>query len=144
MVYTELVKKACLLLFRVQGEQLDNGGYPYPMHPLHLAEQMDDEPSTLTALLHDVAEDTSVSVDDLAGMGFPADVIEALRLLTHDDKEPYFDYVRRIKQNPLAAKVKAADLRHNSDISRIRDVDDKALKRLEIYKTALAILEESD
>ena len=86
-------------------------------HPYHLAEQMDDEATTCTALLHDVVEDTDVTLKDLA-QEFPAEIIDALRLLTHQPGVPYLDYVRALATNPIARAVKRADLRHNMDETR--------------------------
>lgn len=97
--------------------QVDYNGIPYIFHPIHLAEQMDDEISCCAALLHDVAEDTDVTLEQLAEE-FPSEVIEVLMLLTHDKNVNYFDYVRSIKDNPTAKKVKLADLDHNSNQSR--------------------------
>lgn len=101
---------------------------------------MDDEYSTCVALLHDVVEDTDISLDDLTSDGFPAEVIDALALMTHDDKVPYMDYAREIKTNPIATKVKLADLEHNSDLTRLDIVDDAALERADKYRQALSIL----
>jgi (p)ppGpp synthase/HD superfamily hydrolase len=117
---------------------------PYVFHPFHLAEQMTDEISTVCALLHDVVEDTDITFVDLSKMGFPAEVIEVLRLLTHDDAVPYFDYVREISKNPVAKAVKLADLRHNSDSTRLDVVDEWAKKREKKYKTAITMLTETD
>lgn len=140
MIYTTLTKKALLISFSAHMNQLDKGGMPYVYHPYHLAEQMDDELSVCTALLHDVVEDTSVTIDDIKNEGFPEEVIEALRLLTHDDSVPYMEYVRKIKPNEIARKVKAADLEHNSDLSRLNTVDGAALERVEKYRQAINIL----
>ena len=85
MIYTENTKKALKLCFEAHKEQKDKSGLPYVFHPFHLAEQMEDEDTTITALLHDVAEDTDVTLEDIAGMGFPQKVMEALALLTHDE-----------------------------------------------------------
>lgn len=74
-------------------------------------------------------------------MGFPAQVVEALGLLTHDPAVPYLEYVAAIKPNPIARAVKLADLRHNSDLSRLDRVDGKALARAEKYRKAIALLE---
>ena len=76
--------------------------------------------------------------------GFSEEVLTALRLLTHDKSEPYMDYVARIKGNPLATAVKLADLRHNSDLSRLSVVDDKALDRVNKYAKAIKFLEDVD
>ena len=101
---------------------------------------MDDEISTVCALLHDVVEDTEITIEDLHAMGFPREVIEALTLLTHEESVPYMDYVRRISENSTAKKVKIADLMHNSDTTRLEFVDERAVKRNQKYSEALAIL----
>ena len=88
MIYTDLTKKALKLCFEAHKEQKDKSGLPYVFHPFHLAEQMKDEKTTVAALLHDVAEDTPITLEELAEMGFDPDVIDALRLLTHDDSSP--------------------------------------------------------
>lgn len=143
MLYTDLTKKALQISFRAHQHQLDKGGMPYVYHPFHLAEQMDDEIAVCVALLHDVAEDTDITVEDLQNAGFPPAVTDALRLMTHDDSVPYMDYVRALKANPVARRVKLADLRHNSDLSRLHRADAKALRRVEKYKQAIALLTEA-
>lgn len=140
MIYTEKTKRALKLCFEAHKNQTDKSGMPYVFHPFHLAEQMSSEITVITALLHDVVEDTDYTIDDLREMDFGEEVIEALALLTHDDSEPYMDYVARIKENPVARAVKLADLEHNSDMSRLSVVDDYALKRAEKYKAAIEIL----
>ncbi len=102
---------------------------------------MQDENTVCVALLHDVVEDTEITFEELEKVGFSEEIIEALKLLTHDEAVPYMEYVRAIKKNPIATKVKLADLRHNSDLSRLDVVDEKALKRVEKYKMAMKILE---
>ena len=142
MIYTPKTKKALRLCFDAHKEQVDKTGLPYVFHPFHLAEQMTDEDTTVCALLHDVVEDTEYTLEDLEGMGFGASVIEALRLLTHDPVVPYFDYVAAISENSIAKAVKLADLRHNSDLSRLDEIDERALRRTEKYKTAILMLSE--
>ena len=144
MIYTPQTKKALKLCFEAHKDQLDKSGLPYVFHPFHLAEQMTDEKTTVAALLHDVAEDTPITLDDLAEMGFDSDVIDALRLLTHDDDTPYMDYVAKIKPNPIARAVKLADLAHNSDMSRLDEsmIDEWALRRAQKYRDAIAFLTE--
>ena len=117
MVYTELTNKALRFAYNAHHGQLDYNGIPYIFHPVHLAEQMDDEISCCVALLHDVVEDTAVTMEELAAQ-FPPEVLEVVQLLTHDSDTDYFDYVRAIKVNPVAVKVKLADLAHNSDQTR--------------------------
>ena len=140
MIYTAITKKAMKLAYEAHQGQTDKNGMPYIFHPVHLAEQMTDENTTVCALLHDVVEDTPYTLPDLRAMGFHPEVIDALTLLTHDKSDPYMDYVRKIKMNRIASAVKLADLRHNSDLSRLDMVDDDALKRVKKYKQAMSIL----
>ena len=132
---------ALKLCFAAHKEQLDKCGIPYVFHPFHLAEQMQTEETTIVALLHDVVEDTDYTLEDIAAMGFDPVITDALTLLTHDEAVPYMDYVRAIKDNPVAKAVKLADLKHNSDLSRLDIVDEKALARREKYLKALELLE---
>ena len=140
MIYTRLTKMALRLCFDSHKEQTDKTGMPYVFHPFHLAEQMDDEISTVCALLHDVVEDTDMTLGQLGEMGFPNQVLEVLNLLTHREEVPYMDYVREIAKNPIAKKVKLADLAHNSDATRLDYVDERMAARFNKYKEAMAIL----
>ena len=140
MIYTQLTKKALKLCFEAHKNQTDKTGLPYVFHPFHLAEQMTDEYTTVTALLHDVVEDTNYTLNDLKEMGYPDEVITALSLLTHDDGSEYMEYVKRLKNNPIARAVKLADLKHNSDLSRYDTIDNRAVKRTARYKQAIEIL----
>ena len=141
MIYTALTKQALKLCFEAHRDQIDKSGMPYVFHPFHLAEQMDTEESTIVALLHDIVEDTDYTLQDLKTLGFHSNVIDALALMTHDPKIPYMEYVKGISANPLATKVKLADLRHNSDLSRLDSVDEKALSRVKKYAAAIELLE---
>ena len=144
MIYTPMTKRAMKLCFAAHRDQTDKSGMPYVFHPFHLAEQMTDELTTVTALLHDVVEDTTYTLDDLRRMGFPDEVIGALTLLTHDPAVPYLDYVARISSDPIAKAVKLADLRHNSDLTRLDHPSEKDLARVEKYRKAIRLLEESE
>ena len=142
MLYTALTKKAMKIAFDAHKNQTDKTGLPYIFHPFHLAEQMTDEATACAALLHDVVEDTPITFEQLEKEGFPGEILDALRLLTHDEAVPYMDYVKQIKTNPIAAKVKLADLMHNSDLTRLDVVDERALRRTEKYKKAIDLLME--
>lgn len=142
MIYTAGTKKALKVCFEAHKDQVDKSGAPYVFHSFHLAEQMKDEKTTIVALLHDVIEDTEYTFEDLRNMGFDNEVIEALMLMTHNKDIPYMDYVAKIKHNPIAKAVKLADLQHNSDLSRLDVVDEKALKRKEKYSEAISLLTE--
>ena len=141
MIYTPLTKKAMKLCFEAHKDQVDKSGLPYVFHPFHLAEQMTNELTAVTALLHDVVEDSDYTLADLGEMGFPATVLDALAMLTHDGGSAYLEYVARLKTNPIARAVKLADLRHNSDLTRLDHVDEKALARVEKYRKAIELLE---
>ena len=142
MIYTDTTKKAMKLCFQAHKEQTDKSGIPYVFHPIHLAEQMGDEDTTVVALLHDVVEDTDYTLEDLRAMGFNQNVIEAIRQMTHAEGVPYLDYVAKIKENPIARAVKLADLAHNSDLTRLDTVDEKAMARVQKYAQAIRLLEE--
>lgn len=142
MIYTTLTKKALSICFDAHKDQRDKSGAPYVFHPFHLAEQMTDEYTVCTALLHDVVEDTDTTLEDLRSEGFPEEVLEALALLTHDADTPYMDYVKGLKHNPIARAVKLADLAHNSDPTRLEVMDEWALARAEKYRAAIKLLSE--
>ena len=117
MIYTEMTIKAIKVAYEAHLGQLDYNDVPYIFHPYHLAEQMDDEVSCTVALLHDVVEDTHLTLSDLEQI-FPTQVVEIVRLLTHDEGIDYFDYIRKIKTDSIATKVKLEDLKHNSNEAR--------------------------
>ena len=141
MIYTDLTKKAMKIMVQQHEGQKDRSGLPYAFHPWHVAESMDDEISTVVALLHDTIEDTSMTFDDLRAQGIPEEAIEALTLLTHDKNVEYLDYVKALAPNPIARKVKLSDLKHNSDLGRLDEVTDLDLKRNEKYSKAIEYLE---
>ena len=151
MIYTELTNKALRFAYNAHHGQLDYNGIPYIFHPVHLAEQMDDEISCCAALLHDVIEDTHVTWEDLEHE-FPHDVVEVVRLLTHEESaehnpQNYFAYLLPIKAHPIAKKVKLADIAHNSDQSRCVN-SDLTVEQLsywkEKYAKAIEILTEGE
>ncbi|MGO5543216.1 HD domain-containing protein [Blautia sp. HCP3S3_H10_1] len=118
MVYTPLTIKAMKIAYEAHMGQCDQSGVPYIFHPVHLAEQMTDEVTTCIALLHDVLEDTSLTIQELE-KEFPEEITRAVLLLTHDPAEDYLAYVRRLCENPLARRVKIADIAHNTDETRL-------------------------
>ena len=101
-----MTKKALRLCFDAHKDQKDKSDLPYVFHPFHLAEQMTDEATTIVALLHDVIEDTDVTLADLQAEGFSREILDAVALLTHDKSVNYTDYVLKIKENPIAKAVK--------------------------------------
>lgn len=140
MIYTPQTKKALKLCFKAHKKQVDKSGIPYVFHPFHLAEQMETEETTVVALLHDLVEDTRYTIKYLTKKGFPKTITDAIKLLTHEKGVNYMDYVKKIKSNPIARAVKIADLKHNSDLTRLDEITEKALKRREKYLEALELL----
>ena len=143
MIYTPMTKIALKLCFEAHKDQIDKSGMPYVFHPFHLAEQMADENTTIVALLHDVIEDTEYTLDDLRKFGFAEDVLSAISLMTHADDVPYMEYVVKIKTNPIAKAVKLADLKHNSDMSRLDRITQIDEERAKKYTQAIELLENS-
>lgn len=141
MIYTEYTKLALKICYQAHKNQLDKSGLPYVFHPFHIAEQMKDEDTTIAALLHDVVEDTSVTLEDLKKYGFSEEVISAIAVMTHDPNVEYMEYIAQVKKNPIAAAVKLEDLRHNSDLTRLDKVTAKDIQRNEKYKKAMELLE---
>lgn len=133
MIYTPLTNKAMKIAYEAHHGQADHSGVPYIFHPFHVAEQMTDEMTACTALLHDVVEDTNVTIEELESE-FPKEVTDALRLLTHDISEDYFEYVRRIKANPIAVAVKLADIEHNADHTRLIGCTDVSPEQIEWWR----------
>ena len=121
--------------------QVDKAGVAYIEHPKFVANLVNTEEEKIVALLHDVIEDTTGTLQDLKKYGFSKEVIEAIILLTKNKTVKYSEYIRNIKLNKIARIVKIADLKHNSDISRLSSITQKDLDRLKKYKEALRILE---
>jgi (p)ppGpp synthase/HD superfamily hydrolase len=136
-----MTKKAMKTAYKAHEGQTDKSGVPYIFHSYHVAEQMDTEDAVITALLHDVVEDTPLTLSDLEKEGFSKAVLEALALLTHDRNVPYMDYIHGLEHNEIALRVKIADLKHNSDISRLDQPDQKDRERQKKYRQALACLQ---
>lgn len=140
MIYTYLTKKAMKIAYNAHLNQVDKSGMPYIFHPIYIAERMDDEESTIVALLHDTIEDSDLTICDLKMEGFSESVIEALVCLTHDKNMQYEEYIQIIKENPLAKKVKKVDLEHNSLLERLEIVDESVMNRLKKYEKAKEML----
>lgn len=113
--------------------QKDKGGNDYIEHPKAVASMMDTDIEKAVAYLHDVVEDTKISFDDLKEYGFPNQIIEAVKALTKQKNESYDVYIDRVIKNSIAKKVKLADMKHNSDITRIKNPSQKDYDRCQKY-----------
>ena len=140
MIYSDNIKRAMNICFNAHKNDYDKAGYPYVFHPFYVSTRMHDEDSIIVALLHDVVEDHGdmYTLENLRDL-FGDKVYNALVLLTHSDDIPYMEYIKRIKENNLARKVKLADLKHNSDINRLNGVKPN---KYDLYIEAINYLEE--
>jgi (p)ppGpp synthase/HD superfamily hydrolase len=122
--------------------QKDKAGAPYILHPLRVMLKMNTDRERMVAVLHDVVEDTPYTLDALCRLGFPPEVVEAVDALTRreDQGETYEVFVLRAGCNPLARRVKIADLEDNMDLTRIADPQEKDHQRIERYRRAMAAL----
>ena len=147
MFYSRLINRAIDIAYSAHEHQRDKAGRPYFMHPVIVASQMNSEYEICAALLHDVVEDARDPEKRLEEIEreFPKEITDAVKILTHDKHTDYMDYIREIKKNPIARKVKLADLNHNLDITRIQDnpkLLEGFLRRREKYEKAREILSE--
>ena len=141
MINTKLTRSASKIAYKAHEGQTDKAGVPYIFHPIHIAEQMDSEESCVVALLHDVIEDSDITLEILSKY-FNDDIITALRVLTKKENDDYVMYIKRVKTNKLATKVKIKDLEHNRDLTRLDEVTDKDRKRSLKYWQAIRYLED--
>jgi (p)ppGpp synthase/HD superfamily hydrolase len=128
---------------RAHKGQTDKAGIDYIQHPIAVAEKVDGEDAKVVALLHDVLEDTEISEPTIRRL-FGDTIADAVVALTKRSGESYMEFVVRAKLNPIARKVKIADIEHNSDLSRLKTVTQKDLDRTEKYKKALSLLEDGE
>jgi (p)ppGpp synthase/HD superfamily hydrolase len=135
-----LLEKALEIALRVHAGQKQKDGSPYILHPLRVMARVHTDEERMAAVLHDVVEDSAVTIEDLRVAGFPEHVLETVRLLTHGEGISYEDYVLRLKPDPMARRIKLADLEDNSDIRRLSGIEEKDLERLRKYHRAWQIL----
>jgi len=123
--------------------QVDKGGRPYILHPLkvmHYIRAEDDEDLQCIAVMHDLLEDTDTTFEELVGLGFSDRVIAALRLLTRMPGQTEAEYMAGVLTSTDAVRVKLADLRHNSDIRRLKGIGAKDVERMKKYHAAYLTL----
>jgi (p)ppGpp synthase/HD superfamily hydrolase len=135
--------RAIVIAAEAHKGDVDKAGEMYLLHPLRVMMRMATEEERITAVLHDLLEDTDWEPEDLRREGFSEEVIQALDHLTRREGEVYHLYVKRAARNPLARVVKRMDLEDNMDLSRIAHPTEKDLARVEKYRQALGILEKA-
>ncbi|MGB4984738.1 MAG: HD domain-containing protein [Erysipelotrichaceae bacterium] len=137
-----LVDLAYSIALKAHEGQVDKGGIAYINHPVSVASFVDSDDEKVVALLHDVVEDTDINLNDLQELGIPRYLVEAIDCMTRRSNEERMAYLLRVKGNAIAKKVKIADLKHNSDISRIPFPREKDFNRVREYGEELAFLKE--
>lgn len=131
--------KALFLADKYHYGQVDKAGIPYIEHPKFVSSCVNTLEEKIVALLHDILEDTNIDLKILED-NFSNDIVNAIKTMTHKNEESYFEYIERIKLNPIAKQVKIADLNHNMDLSRLKKITPNDLERVEKYNKALEIL----
>ena len=136
------LERAIAIAAEAHAGQKDRAGAPYILHPIRLMIQMDSENVMMAAVLHDVVENSVWTLDDLRKEGYSNEVLNAVDSLTHRDKEgeDYWDYIQRAKSDPIAIKVKLADLEDNLNPDRLNEVTEKDEKRFDRYRKAQEML----
>jgi (p)ppGpp synthase/HD superfamily hydrolase len=132
----EMLGKMLVIATNAHAGQVDKGGSPYILHPLKVMHYLktDDEELMCIALGHDVIEDTAVTYRDLREAGISERVIAGIRSLTKQPGQTYEEYKESVFANPDAMRVKMADLRHNTDIRRLKGIRDKDIERMVRYQ----------
>lgn len=134
-----LIKAFCVA-YKAHKGQKDKGGKPYILHPLTVALHVKGREEKTVALLHDVIEDTDITISNLMEHGFSKNVVQAIVAITKINGETYEEYLSRVNQNKIAKKVKLADLRHNCDLTRLKEVTDRDIRRVKKYNKAISFL----
>ena len=137
-----LFEKSIIIATKAHSGQFDKGGSPYILHPLRVMLSLDNAEDRIVGILHDVLEDTSITLQHLEDNGFlgEIEILDALVSITRKSNESYKDFILRVKLNPIALRVKLADLRDNMNISRINNPTEKDFARIEKYKKAYKLL----
>lgn len=131
-----MLGKMLVIATNAHAGQFDKGGNPYILHPLKVMHYLktDDEELMCIALGHDVIEDTNTTYQDLREAGISDRVIAGIRALTKQPGQTYAEYKETVFANPDAMRVKMADLRHNTDIRRLKGIRDKDIERMVRYQ----------
>ena len=138
--FDELYKKAMKIAEKAHAGQVDKAGEPYIGHPLYVSEHVSGKPEKIAALLHDVVEDSDMTLEDLKD--FPEEIVNAVDHLTRNKEQSYENYICLLRLDPIARNVKIEDLKHNMDLSRLKEVTDDDRQRVRKYEKYLKLLQE--
>lgn len=134
---TDLLQIAIDIARRAHAGQVDKGGAPYIEHPLRVMAALDDPETKIAGVLHDVVEDSDITLADLREAGLPETSVAAVEALTKRSGEAYEAYLARVMANRMALRVKIADMTDNSDLSRLPSPTEKDLRRHDKYQRIL-------
>ncbi len=137
------LEQAIVIAAKAHTGQVDKAGAPYILHPLRVMLSLDSPEDKIVGVLHDVVEDSPTTFEDLRAAGFSETTIQALASVTRRPDEAYLTFVARAAADPIGRRVKLADLRDNTDRSRIPNPSAKDYARLERYRQAIRLLEET-
>ena len=138
------IERAIEIAANAHAGQRDKAGQPYIFHPLRVMFRVNGEHEQMAAVLHDVVEDTAITIDDLAREGFPSEVLRAIAALTKLPGETRLEAAARAAADPIARKVKLADNAENMDLSRIPNRTEKDYARCREYEEVRALLLAAD
>ena len=141
-----MLSKAIAIASNAFVDVKDKGGSPYILHCLHVMNAVKDlgEQAMIVGVMHDVIEDTTWTSESLIGQGFDERTVKLIEMVTHRNNESYEDFVKRASMNPISRAVKMADLHHNSDITRMKGLEEKDHQRIAKYFKAYAYLQEAE
>ncbi len=138
----ELLDMALAIATKAHEGQTDKAGAPYIFHPIRVANRCLTDEEKIVALLHDVIEDSETSSSDLLAKGFPRTIVDAVLSVTRNEDESYEDFIKRSRLNPIGRQVKIHDLEDNLDITRLAQVTENDIARLNKYLSAYRYLRE--
>ena len=133
----QLLEKAIRIAVNAHANQFDKAGAPYILHPIRVMNGVKKVLEKIVGVLHDVVEDTNITIEDLEKEGCPSEALEAIDALTRRIGESYTDFILRIKENEIARKIKIVDLRDNSDLFRLHEIEEKHLSLIKRYHAAM-------
>jgi len=131
------LERAIAIAAEAHTGQVDKAGVPYILHPIRVMLRVTSIEEQITAVLHDVVEDTTITLDMLLAEGFSREVVRAVDALTKRSGETYEAFVARAAMDPIGRSVKLADLAENSDLTRIQSPTTKDIERVEKYRRAI-------
>lgn len=137
-----LLEKALKIATKAHEGQTDKAGAPYIFHPIRVSNRCSTDEERITALLHDTIEDTEVTAEYLLMEGFPRNIVDAILSVTRNENESYEDFIKRSRLNPTGRQVKLHDLEDNMDITRLNELTEKDIYRLNKYLKAYRYLKE--